>query len=613
MVCYAPLTAHRKGKGLTMDLNIGAKSLLLISRIMDNSSPTAYIIPPVPQKIAFTAKDYPSPLERSAPEKQGLDSDYISEYISAIRDDPTIHPQSMLIIKNGVVISETAFFPYRTDVWHISYSLCKSITGLAVGLLVDDGKLTLDTKLSDIFDKLPKLSSPRVKALTLRELLTMSTGIGFNEAGTVTEKDWFKSYFESAVYFEPGSKFSYNSMNSFMLSAIVTKLAGMSTSEFLDKRLFKAMGIVNYYWEKCPTGIEKGGMGLYLLPEDMAKLGLLYLQKGRWNGEQLISENWISEATKAQIEVPASVGTYNYGYQVWVKKERDYFSFNGMFGQNMLAFPQRDLLVAIYAGDNESFQTGEFFTITERYFGKEARLPGAKPDPLPLLRLRELEKSCAVTQKFRHSRWYKSFTRQDSKNAVAEIAGKSFDMDAGEGAAVGLLPLIAQALGNNYTRGIKRVAFDAPKGRLCLTLEENDESHSFPVGLGKAEYTTLTIHDEPYLVGVSGLFTVNEDDVLVLKVDVAFIETPNIRTIKFYFDPDGSIETKWSENPNQLYLLNGIKAVVDAAPDIGALSSFSNHLAKTYPARVIEKAFVHYVSGLPSPQPTETESAPAEG
>ncbi len=583
-----------------MDISMSAKALLLISRIMDNSSPTEYIIPPVPQKTRFIPMTSPTPLPRSSPEKQGLDSDYLADYLCALHDDATTHPQTVTVVKNGKLVSQTAFFPFRADVWHISYSLCKSVTGLAIGLLIDDGKLSLDTKLSEVFPKLPRLANPLTRSLTVRQLLTMSTGIGFNEAGTVTEKDWVKCYFESAVYFEPGSRFSYNSMNSYMLSAVVSQRAGMPMSEFLKRRLFDRMGIVNFYWEKCPKGTDKGGMGLYLLPEDMAKLGLLYLQKGMWNGQRLISEEWTTEAVSAQIETPDSVGSYDYGYQVWVKKDEDYFAFNGMFGQNVLVFPSRQLVIAVTAGDNENFQTGAFFEISERFFGRQAEPAEAGRDPLALKRLRRLEKKLSQKPQPRHSRWFRRFSSDDNKRAVADIAGKAFLMDEAEGAAVGLLPLMAQALGNNYTRGVKRVAFDRDEnGRLLLTLEEQDDSFCLPVGLDKAEYSEIKIHDEPYLLGVSGAFAVNEDDVLVLKVELAFVELPNTRTIKFCFLPDGSLETKWLENPGQLYLFNGIKAVMDAAPDIGALEQFSKHLYKTYPARLIVKAFERSVSGVP--------------
>ena len=183
-------------------------------------------------------------------------------------------------------------------------------------MLIDEGKLSLNDKIVDIFaDRLNKLNKFTHRNITVRHLLTMTSGIVFNVAGSVTENNWVKCFFESFLVSEPGKHFNYNSMNTYMLSAIVKTVSGHGLCEYLRPRLFEPLGIRNFYWEKCPMGIEKGGWGMYILPEDMLKIGQLLLNGGVWNGKRLISQEWIDAATSAQAAAPKSIGDFNYGYQ----------------------------------------------------------------------------------------------------------------------------------------------------------------------------------------------------------------------------------------------------------------------------------------------------------
>src|SRR5699024_4911566 len=152
--------------------------------------------------------------------------------------------------------------------------------------------------------RLNPVSYRRFRSLTVRHLLTMTSGVDFDEVGAVTEEDWVKCYFESGVRFEPGAEFAYNSMNSYLLSAIVRERTGQGLSQVLRPRVFVPLGFGRVHWETCPRGIEKGGWGLYLCPEDMAKIGQLLLQKGRWNGRQLVSEEFLREMTRKQVDTP---------------------------------------------------------------------------------------------------------------------------------------------------------------------------------------------------------------------------------------------------------------------------------------------------------------------
>ena len=154
--------------------------------------------------------------------------------------------------------------------------------------------------------------------VTVEHLLTMTSGVQFNEIGAISGNDWLNSFLNAPVSGKPGAAFQYNSMNTYVLSAIVTERTGMTLSEYLEPRLFQPLGITKYLWETCPKGITKGGWGLFLCPEDMAKLGQLYLQRGIWKGQQLVPEGWVEISTGKQVE--SVEGTFGYGYQVWMEK-----------------------------------------------------------------------------------------------------------------------------------------------------------------------------------------------------------------------------------------------------------------------------------------------------
>ena len=178
--------------------------------------------------------------------------------------------------------------------------------------------------------------------------------VTFNESGIVSGNDWLGSFLNASVNGKPGTEFQYNSLNTYVLSAIVTKRTGETLTEYLTPRLFGPLGITKYYWETCPKGITKGGWGLFLCAEDMAKLGQLYLQRGKWNGQQLVSEYWIEISTARHLKTQND--TYGYGYQLWMEQRPGSFEYNGMLGQNVIIYPDMDMVLVTNAGNKEMFQ-----------------------------------------------------------------------------------------------------------------------------------------------------------------------------------------------------------------------------------------------------------------
>ena len=340
----------------------------LITNIILGKTDGASRVDFFPQKPKFPFdKPYEQPFPRATPESQGISSDMLADLL---RDLDTSHYTDMhhfMVLRNGKVICEANFAPYRSRIWHVTHSMCKSITGMAIGLLVEEGKLSLDENIYDIFQKklntFNKIFRPKV---TVENLLTMTSGVTFNESGIVSGNDWLTSYLNSSISGTPGENFQYNSLNTYVLSAIVTERTGQSLTEYLEPRLFAPLGITRYFWETCPKGITKGGWGLFLCTEDMAKLGQLYLQKGKWNGQQIIPEFWVEVSTAKHKE--SIEGTFGYGYQLWMEARPGSFEFNGMLGQNVIVYPDMNMVVVTNAGNNELFQNCVMLNIIRKHF-----------------------------------------------------------------------------------------------------------------------------------------------------------------------------------------------------------------------------------------------------
>jgi len=294
-------------------------------------------------------------MPRSTPEKEGVSSQAVIDFINAANKS-TSEFHSFMILRHGKVISEGWWNPYDSNLVHSLYSVSKSFTSTAIGFAVSEGKLNVNDKVVSFFpDKLPDTVSTYLSELKIKDLLTMSTGQFPEPTDTVRNSDdWVKTFLAQPFVYIPGTKFKYSSVATYMLSAIVQKVTGEKTIDYLSSRLFKPLGISGVDWETDPDGVNVGGWGLRLHTEDLAKTGQFYLQKGKWNGKQLLPESWIEEATSKKIaeEVEDTTGAYKndwmqgYCYQFW-RCTHNCFRADGAFGQYILVMPEKDAVVAI--------------------------------------------------------------------------------------------------------------------------------------------------------------------------------------------------------------------------------------------------------------------------
>ncbi|MDR1985063.1 MAG: beta-lactamase family protein [Prevotellaceae bacterium] len=293
--------------------------------------------------------------ERSTPEKEGVRTEGIIRFIEEAQAD-SIDMHSLMILRHGKIIAEGWWYPYKSDINHIMHSVTKTFISTAIGFAIDEKLITVNDKVISFFpDDLPAEISPNLEALTVKHLLTMSVGQEPAPFIFISEPNWVKAFLATPIINPPGSVFLYNSYSSHMLSAIIQKITGQTVSDYLKPRLFEPLNIKNIQWEIDPQGINMGGWGMSIKTEDMAKLGQFYLQQGTWNGKQLLSKEWINEASSVQIYQPANLTdedksndewVQGYGYQIW-RCTHNAYRADGSNGQFIIVMPEQDAVVVI--------------------------------------------------------------------------------------------------------------------------------------------------------------------------------------------------------------------------------------------------------------------------
>ena len=539
-----------------------------------------------PQKPDFPFDAvYEQAFVRATPESQGISSDLFAALLRELDASKDTDMHHFMALRHGKVICECNFAPYPKGMWHITHSMCKSITGMAIGMLIEEEKLKLDENIYDIFpDHINAFSKIFRPVITVENLLTMTSGVTFNESGIVSGNDWLGSFLNASVNGKPGTEFQYNSLNTYVLSAIVTKRTGETLTEYLTPRLFGPLGITKYYWETCPKGITKGGWGLFLCAEDMAKLGQLYLQRGKWNGQQLVSEYWIEISTARHLKTQN--GTYGYGYQLWMEQRPGSFEYNGMLGQNVIIYPDMDMVLVTNAGNKEMFQDCIMLNIIRKYFPVNYHPADVLPEnPLSYSLLKRL---CGELENGENNnrstslrgRWKRNVVSRrkhsdkkysyrisaavdrpsDHHSFMRAVSGRTYVMEQQN---IGIAPLFVQVFHNNMTDGISEISFTYDAGNFWISFTEGEVIHKLPVGFGKAADGCVDLHGEHYLVATLGEFARDENDIPVLKLEVTFIEECVKRKAHIFFHEDNGIEIRWNETPGKKMILAGLSSITE--------------------------------------------------
>ncbi len=283
-----------------------------------------------------------------------VDVSSFDKVFADVRMDGTNEIHSLVVLKGGKLIYERYAEGQESDALHILWSASKTFTATAIGFAVQEGLLSVDDKVVGFFDEgeLPSEPSEELKSLTVKHLLTMTSGFALDlisqvEAGVVEHPA--AEVFAAGFKFAPGDHFEYNSMSTYILSAIITKLTGQTVEDYLESRLFSPLGIRRHIWETSAEGYSMGGWGLHITTQSLAKMGQFFLQKGVWDGKRLLNEEWFDEAMSVQVstaERKSLEKSQGYGYQMWKCSVPGMYRLDGSWGQYSIIIPDKDAVVA---------------------------------------------------------------------------------------------------------------------------------------------------------------------------------------------------------------------------------------------------------------------------
>jgi CubicO group peptidase (beta-lactamase class C family) len=475
--------------------------------------------------ISLSVENASGALPRSTPEAQGISAAAILDFVKAAdqQSDTTHAIQSFMLVRHGHVVAEGWWSPYGPDIPHKMFSLSKSFTSTAVGLAIAEGKLSLDNPVLSFFpEDAPTNPSSYLKAMRVRDLLIMSSGQSSNVVARLGDamrnsaqsgESITRAFLAASVECKPGTLFIYNTPGSYMLSAIVQKVTGETVFDYLGPRLFDPLGIENPTWDASPQGITFGGVGLNIRTEDIARFGQFYLQKGRWNGKQLLPASWVETATARQTSngsEPTSDWDQGYGYQFW-RCRHGLYRGDGAFGQYCIVMPEQDAVVAITSG------TRDMQTVMNLVWDK--LLPAMQPSPLPA--------NAEADQKL--ERTLAGLTLHQPRGAAtsaiaSQVSGKTF-----------FFPTNAQ--------DIDAVTFDFKGQDATLEVRSLGQEYRIVCGSGawKKGRTAFVVGAEAWVaapveqpVAASGAWTA--DDTYALKL--AYYETPLAITLTCRFAGD---------------------------------------------------------------------------
>jgi len=336
---------------------------------------------------------------RATPASQGLDAERFEAFEKDIRAGAFGYTDRVLVIRNGrLVVDIKVDQNYRAiskgrkspigcgfgcddPAWahefnylhpdyhpffkgrevHSLQSVTKSIAATAIGIALGQGRLgSLDRPFLEFFtDKDVSRVDPRLRRATLRDLLTMRSGIEWHEqdrplGDTNTtillerSKDWIQFTLDQPMDSDPGTKWAYNSGGSHLMAGIIRTATGRHIDDYAREFLFDPLGIKDWYWKKSPTGFPDSEGGLYLRAEDLAKIGYLYLQDGVWNGRRILPDGWVRDATTSHVRVNT---TWNYGFQWWLTTRNgvDISAGRGFGGQLLFVIPSKNIVAVVNA------------------------------------------------------------------------------------------------------------------------------------------------------------------------------------------------------------------------------------------------------------------------
>ncbi|MFE3856847.1 serine hydrolase domain-containing protein [Streptomyces griseorubiginosus] len=466
-----------------------------------------------------------SSLPTSTPAAQGVDAAGIQAFLDALESDPRIEPHSLMLLRHGQVVASGWWSPYTPERPHLLYSLSKSFTATAAGFAVAEGLIRLDDPVISYFPEFEAdVTDPRSRAMLVRHVASMASGHAeetLDRALALDRGELVRGFLLVPPDREPGTVFAYNQPATYTLGAIVQRVTGQKLTEYLRPRLFEPLGIGEAAWIHDRAGRELGFSGLHATTDAIARLGLLYLRGGAWEGERLLPESWVAEATRVRIahETGPEGGwpdwQQGYGFQFWISRHG--YRGDGAYGQFCVVLPEQDAVLAI-TSDSEEMQ--QVLDLTWEHL-----LPAFGPGPLPGREAADAALADRLT-----------------RLALPPAEGKAVTAES--------TTVFTPATGTCADQPSLTAVEVGPGGR--VTLVDGGERLELGPGLGEGGWTVV---DEPVPVAVSG----GRTDAGTLFVDVAFLETPH-HLLVTCSPEDRTFTARWRTRPLHVGPLRRMRA-----------------------------------------------------
>jgi CubicO group peptidase (beta-lactamase class C family) len=454
---------------------------------------------------------------------QGVDPAGVLAFVDAVDADPSVELHGLMVLRHGYVVSEGWWAPHTSERTRLLYSLSKSFTSTALAFAVDEGLVDLDdTVLQHFPEYADEVVDPRSRSLTLRHLISMASGHDremWPEAVARDREDPVRGFLLIPPEATPGSAFAYSQPCTYTVAAVIQRRAGQRLSEYLGPRLLQPLGIDPVAWFCMPPGREQGFSGLFARAEDVAKLGQLYLQGGRWDGQQLIPESYAAQATSravATAEADKVDWSQGYGYGFWMSRHG--YRGDGAFGQFCLVLPEQDAVVAI-TGGTEAMQTvldHVWEHLLPSLGGGDEILEDAHPRLVERLRTLRLPPCSGTPSPARREDWN----------------GTTFSVVADPSAA-------------ETPSTLSSVAVETTHGSVGITLHEPDNALTFTAGAGEwlvSEPSDASGDDVPVAASAGWI----DDD--TLRLETIFLETPHRLDVECSLST-GTARATWRGTP----------------------------------------------------------------
>ena len=566
------------------------RSVELMTSLIFGGRERVSVVPYYPQKTAVSGREERF-FKRTTPERVGISSKRIYNMLCQLEAEKRANIHGIAVLRRGRVICECYAPGYDGQTWHIAHSMSKTVTGMVIGRLCDEGMLSTDMRLVDIFPEIiPK--DKKFYKITLEHLLTMTSGVEFSEPGSVTESEWTAAFFSSLVKFLPGTKFAYNSMNSYMLARIAERVSGRRFITLAEEYIFAPLGIKEYLWEKGPEETEKGGWGLYLSSESWLKIGYMVLMGGEFFGKRILSREWVRNSTTMKAVAPEENGNFNYAYQLWVGRHSEEYLFSGMLGQNLWICPRNELVVVINSGNNELFQASPALEIVRKFLGGRMadqlnprnfrRLDAKEKDFFDRRRrVRPLERSSGLL--------YRLGIRQPEPfdTPWSNILGRYAVGNNG----VGVMPLVVRIMQNSLDSQIEEIGFRREGGELVFCFTESGESFDVPIGFYGYKESVIKMRGESYIVRAIGRQCDGAGG-RKYEIELVFPETASTRRITIRTYRRGVIALSFSESPGERLAVELLSSYTKSSRALGlTVELLERRFGKGVVAETIRKTF----------------------